>query len=99
MASRQSKINIFLIHPRRNPVVDCGLNSKMPSFPKIVKHIMVMLVFSFQRVFTFKFSEQILKQLQSPPPPLQTQHVNFTLKRRGNGPFHVVSTWNTRDVL
>ena len=83
MASRQSKINIFLIHPRRNPVVDCGLNSKMPSFPKIVKHIMVMLVFSFQRVFTFKFSEQILKQLQSPPPPPTN-----TARE-----FHVEKTW------
>ena len=82
MASRQSKINIFLIHPRSNPVVDCGLNSKMPSFPKIVKHIMVMLAFSFQRVFTFKFSEQILKQLQSPPPPTNTARE-----------FHVEKTW------
>ena len=53
MASTQSKINIFLIHPRRNPVEDCGLNSKMPSFPKMVKDIMVMLVFSFQRVIYF----------------------------------------------
>ena len=85
MASRQSKINIFLIHPRRNPVVDCGLNSKMPSFPKIVKHIMVMLVFSFQRVFTFKFSEQILKQLQSPPPPPPPTN---TARE-----FHVEKTW------
>ena len=28
---------------------------------------------------------------------LQTHHVYFILKRRGNGRFHVVSTWNTRD--
>ena len=30
---------------------------------------------------------------------LQTHHVYFTLKRRGNGRFHVVSTWNTRSVF
>ena len=30
---------------------------------------------------------------------LQTNHVYSTLKRRGNGRFHVVSTWNTRDVF
>ena len=26
----------------------------------------------------------------------KTHHVYSTLKRRGNGGFHVVSTWNTR---
>ena len=30
---------------------------------------------------------------------LQTHHVFFTLKRRGNGRFHVVSTWNTQCVF
>ena len=30
---------------------------------------------------------------------LQILHVYSTLKRRGNGRFHVVSTWNTRGVL
>ena len=30
---------------------------------------------------------------------LQTHHVNSTLKRRGNGRFHVVSTWNSRGVF
>ena len=30
---------------------------------------------------------------------LQTQQVYSTLKRRGNGRFHVVSTWNPRDVF
>ena len=30
---------------------------------------------------------------------LQTHHVNSTLKARGNGCFHVVSSWNTRDVF
>ena len=29
---------------------------------------------------------------------LQTHHVYSTLKRRGNGRFHVVSIWNTRGV-
>ena len=29
----------------------------------------------------------------------KTQHVYFTLKWRGNGRFHVVSTWNTCDVF
>ena len=32
-------------------------------------------------------------------PSLQTDHVHSTLKRRGNGRFHVVSTWNTRGVF
>ena len=30
---------------------------------------------------------------------LQTHHADYTLKRRGNGRFHVVSTWNTRGVF
>ena len=30
---------------------------------------------------------------------LQTHHVDFTLKRRGNSRFHVVSTWNPRGVF
>ena len=30
---------------------------------------------------------------------LQTNHVDSTLKRRGNGRFHVVSTWNPRGVF
>ena len=30
---------------------------------------------------------------------LQTHHVDSTLKRRGSGRFHVVSTWNTRGVF
>ena len=30
---------------------------------------------------------------------LQTQLVYFTMKRRGNGRFHAVSTWNTCGVL
>ena len=30
---------------------------------------------------------------------LQTHHAYSTLKRRGNGRFHVVSTWNTCDVF
>ena len=29
----------------------------------------------------------------------QTQHVDSTLKRRGNDRFHVVSTWNPRGVF
>ena len=29
----------------------------------------------------------------------QTHHVYFTLKRRGNNPFHVVSRWNTCGVF
>ena len=27
-----------------------------------------------------------------------THHVDFTLKRRGNDRFHVISTWNSRNV-
>ena len=30
---------------------------------------------------------------------LQTHHVDSTLKRCGNGRFHVVSTWNPRGVF
>ena len=30
---------------------------------------------------------------------LQTHHAYSTLKRRGNGRFHVVSTWNIRCVF
>ena len=30
---------------------------------------------------------------------LQTRHVDSTLKQRGNGRFHVVSTWNSRGVF
>ena len=30
---------------------------------------------------------------------LQTHHVDSTLKRRGNGSFHVDSTWNPRGVF
>ena len=30
---------------------------------------------------------------------LQTHQVDSTLKRRGNGRFHVVSTWNLRGVF
>ena len=30
---------------------------------------------------------------------LQTLHVDSTLKRRGNGRFHVFSTWNPRGVF
>ena len=32
-------------------------------------------------------------------PSLQTHHVDSTLKRRGSGRFHVVSTWNPRGVF
>ena len=32
-------------------------------------------------------------------PSLQTLHVYSTLKRRGKGLFHVISTWNTRGVF
>ena len=31
--------------------------------------------------------------------PRQTHHVDSMLKRRGNGRFHVVSTWNPRGVF
>ena len=30
---------------------------------------------------------------------LQKHYVDFTLKRRGNGRFHVVSLWNPRGVF
>ena len=30
---------------------------------------------------------------------LQIHHVNFTLKQRGNGRFHVVLTWNARGMF
>ena len=30
---------------------------------------------------------------------LQTHHVYSTLKRRRNGRFHLISTWNTRVVF
>ena len=30
---------------------------------------------------------------------LQTHHVYSMLKGRGNGRFHIVSTWNTRGVF
>ena len=30
---------------------------------------------------------------------LQTHHMDSTLKRCGNGRFHVVSTWNPRGVI
>ena len=30
---------------------------------------------------------------------LQAHHVDSTLKQRGNGRFHVVSTWNPRGVF
>ena len=32
-------------------------------------------------------------------PSLQTHHVHSMMKRRGNGHFHVVSTWNTHGVV
>ena len=31
--------------------------------------------------------------------PLQTRHVYYTLKRRGNDRFHVFSKWNTSGVF
>ena len=44
----------------------------------------------------FKFYSLILhRKLYS----LQTHHVDFTLKRRGNGRFYVVSTLNPRGVF
>ena len=30
---------------------------------------------------------------------LQTHHVDSTLKRRGSGRFHIVSTWNPRGLF
>ena len=30
---------------------------------------------------------------------VQTHHLDSTLKRRGNGRFHIVSTWNPRGVF
>ena len=33
------------------------------------------------------------------PGVLAIHHVYFTLKRRGNGRFHAVSTWNTRGLF
>ena len=30
---------------------------------------------------------------------LQIHHVNFMLKRRGNGRFHVVLTWNAHGMF
>ena len=32
-------------------------------------------------------------------PSLQTHHLYYTLKRRGDDRFHVLSTWNRRSVF
>ena len=40
-----------------------------------------------------------MEALTQKTPSLQTHHVYSTLKRHGNGRFHVVSTWNTRGTL
>ena len=45
-----------------------------------------------RKVFFLIFEKNALETLQ-------THHVDSTLKRRGNGRFHVISTWNPREVF
>ena len=55
---------------------------------------------SLELVKTFPVDENSFSYTsQMQPCTLQTQHVNSTLKRRGNGRFHVVLTWNPRGVF
>ena len=52
------------------------------------------------KFFIAKFSENLMKwSYKIENSALQTHHVDFTLKRRGNGRFHIVSTWNPRGVF
>ena len=44
----------------------------------------------------FKNDKRILKIREK---SLQAHHADFTLKRRGNGCFHVAPTWNSRIVF
>ena len=44
----------------------------------------------------FRSDKRILKIKEK---SLQTHHADSTLKRRGNGRFHVASTWNLRGVF
>ena len=46
-----------------------------------------------------KFKVSFKGRLTDTSATLQTHHVYSTLKRRGNGRIHVVSTWNTRGVF
>ena len=45
--------------------------------------------------FSFMWQRQTISEQVS----LRTHHVYSTFRRRGNGRFQVVSTWNTRGVL
>ena len=52
--------------------------------------------------FTISYEKSFIINIWQGPlysPPLQTNHVYSTLKRRGNNLFHVVSTWNTPGVF
>ena len=49
------------------------------------------------RLNNFKFTDSLFGW--SAHFSLQTHHVDSTLKRRGNGRFHVVSMWNPHVVF
>ena len=75
-----------------------------PGFPSIVLLLQVFwskftILFKFFSKKTNHFLTKPSTLFFSPSVTLQTHHVDSTFKRRGNGRFHVVSTWNLRSVF
>ena len=59
------------------------------------KFLNIVLVSRIQKIQVLMNNEKRSKDMPKYRGSLQTHHVDSTLKRRGNGRFHVVSTWNT----
>ena len=70
----------------RNTRTRSKIWSKLKKTPRLTLHLTMVL---------FRLSRTTLKTATS----LQTHSVYYTLKRRGNHRFHVVSTWDTRGVF
>ena len=81
----------------------------MLSFPRSPSPFIVLFLQVFWSKFAilFKFFSKKTNHFLTKPSTLffspsvtiQTHHVDSTFKRRGNGRFHVVSTWNLRSVF
>ena len=53
----------------------------------------------FYLLCTYPYGDSLCRLSKVKKGQLQTHHMDSTLKRRGNGRFHIVSMWNSRGVF
>ena len=63
------------------------------------KFLNIGLVSRIQKIQVLMNNETRSKDMPKYRGSIQTHHVDSMLKRRGNGRFHFVSTWNTHSVF